>query len=477
MPTEPIYFGPAQESGAERLSGAMPVAINVVVDGRGVVRRRPCIAARTGIYSGVVNAEGVRGLHVTEGGRVYAVGGSTVYRLAAANAQTLGGVEADLVGDLRPTFAETEALLVIAAGNRIQKIDLATGQSSRLGGDPPYSSHVVANSLALLGNDLVVDRSKIRYSDISQGTLDYSGHESWTFGGVGLSGFFTAEARPDPVVAIGENTNEVFVWGTSNVQVFAPDQGSWAPVGTREYGCSAPYSIIKSDQDFAWLDHRRRFVISDGRTHKVLSEEIQPSLDDMADVSDCYGYRVRTGPVDALVWTFPTDGRTFAYQQGGGWAQWQGGFTAGPPGPFTVLSHHHDRLTNANLVGTTDGKVGELVMGRSSDFTEQVAASVTTGYLDRKTSARKWCQCVRLTLRRGTSSSSSDTVGLLSYSDAPGSWSAPMPVSFGVSGDTTTEVEFRSLGVYRRRAWRFEFSGSVDLSLVRVAEEFTVLSQ
>lgn len=472
---KPIYFGPAQESGSDPLSGAAPVSINTVIDGRGVVRRRPGLVAPSSRYAGVVDAGGLRGLYESEGGVLYALGDSgATYRIGPAAAVT--NVGSPVYGSARPTFAETEALLVIAAGGDLQKIDLATHESSRLGGTPPEgSTHVVANALRLLANDGVTDRTKVRYSDISQGTLDYSGHESWTFGGVGVSGFFTAEARPDPVVALHENTNEVFAFGTTNLQVFAPDGASvYAPVGTKEYGCAAPYSIIKTDSDFAWLDHHRRIVMSDGRSHKVLSDKIQATLNALTTVSDCHGFRVVVGAIEVLGWTFPTDGRTFALQVGGGWSQWQGYGTSGPTS-FPAVCHHHARSDNAHLVGTSSGRVAELQMGATSDLGEPLVAYAETGYLDRETSMKKWCQAVRFTLRRGETSSSSAPVALLRYSDREGQWSAPMPIHLGVSGDTESDVELRSLGVYRRRAWRFEFSGDVDLALIRAEEDFTVL--
>jgi len=36
-------------------------------------------------------------------------------------------------------------------------------------------------------------------------------------------------------------------------------------------------------------------------------------------------------------------------------------------------------------------------------------------------------------------------------------------------------LEFPSLGVYRRREWRFEFTGLEDLTLTEASEEFEVL--
>jgi len=80
-------------------------------------------------------------------------------------------------------------------------------------------------------------------------------------------------------------------------------------------------------------------------------------------------------------------------------------------------------------------------------------------------------------MERGTVDSSTPPVGLLSYADEPDAWCAPIPVSFGASGDTSVSVVLDSLGVYRRRAWKFVFPVEVDIALVRVTEEFTVLEQ
>lgn len=482
---KPINFGNSQQSGVDALAGASPVAVNVVREKGGTVRRRPGLQTPTLVTSSLVDADGIVGMHVTVDGQVYAVGnnagGRKVYRVTSGGSVELSpSGTSKLLGTGRPVFAETEALLVIAGGGPMQKVVLGTTAISRLGGDPPNASHVTANSLRLEANDLTVDRSKIRYSDISAGTLDFSGHETWTLGGIGTAGFFSAEARPDPILALGENTNELFVVGSTNVQVFAPDPALvYAPVATREYGCTAPYSFFKVDQTFAWLDHRRRFVVTDGRTFEVISDDIQQTLDDIADPSDCYGYRVRMGPIDCLVWTFPSDGRTFCFQMGAGWSEWLGANIGGGNwNALPVLSHAHDPTTNTNFVGTTDGYVGELKMGVDNDLGTEIVSYVETGFLNRGTDRRKHCIGVRLTFERGQATGvTSEPVGFLSWADAPGKWSNPKAIRLGSDGDTSPVVSFRSLGVYRRRAWKFTFSAAIDLVLAGVEEEFEILEQ
>jgi hypothetical protein len=488
MPSKPITFQNVQESGQEQLSGSSRAVINVVVDAKGTVRRRPGIATYSGATTDVIDSAGIEGLHVTNGNKIYAIGGDvtgkgfgerSIYRVTGGGAVDLSvGTDTHLRGLTRPIFAETEALVVVSGGKEIQKILLDGDVSSRLGGDPPESSHITSNGLRLQSNDVSVDKTKVRYSDTAIGTSDYSGHETWTFGGVGDAGFFTAEARPDPISALAENTNELFVFGTTNVQVFSPDpQLVYSPISTREYGISAAYSVIKVDQSFAWLDHRRRFVVSDGREFQVISEAIGADLDAMSTVSDCYGFRVHADPVDCLVWMFPTDGRTYAYQQGGGWSQWHGQNLAGANWKaFPVTAHAHNPNDDTEVVGSADGKMGQLKMGETQDLGTTITAYAETGFFDRGTDSRKHCKAVRLVFQRGTTTSTTDEpVGFLRFADAPEEWSDPIAVGLGVSGDREPVVTLRSLGVYRRRAWRFEFSGTVDLVLSRVTEEYEVL--
>jgi hypothetical protein len=314
MPLAPLDFGPAQRSGSQELGGASPIAMNVVVDKTGAVRRRPGVQAYATAPASVVDASGVCLLHESSSGLLYAVGNDpgtkSVYSITGGVATDISATSGVLiVGARRPTVAETEAMVVFAGGSTPVRVEFATGITADLGGTPPMGSHVIANNSRLLLNDAITNLGRITYSAQAAGS-SIAGHETWS--GI-TSGFFSAEARPDPIVALHENTNEVYAWGTTSMQYFAPDASdTYAPVTTTENGCCAPYSIVKVDQAFAWLDHQRRFVLSDGRSLKAISEDIQQTLNDMTTVSDCYGYRVHLGPVESLVWTFPTDGRTFA---------------------------------------------------------------------------------------------------------------------------------------------------------------------
>lgn len=473
---QPINFGSSQKSGLDPLAGAGELSMNVYTDKVGVVRRRPGISALGDAPSTAVAAGGVSGLFSTGDNRLLVVGDGAERNIFEVSGGAVRQLAVPVGGTGRPQFAQTEMLVAIAGGSAPVKYLRVERDTSLLGGNPPKASHILGANLRLVANDVQLDRTKARFSDIAQGTLSYAGLETWDPTTPPTAGYFTAEARPDPVVGIGENTSEIFVWGSESLQIFTPDPTFiFAPTTTIPYGLGAPYSVVKADQHFFWFDQYRRFIMSDGRSREDISEGIAKTLEQIDVVDDCFGYRVVTDNLDAVVWTFPTDGRTFAFQKGSGWAQWSGfnkNWTR-----FKVNAHCYRISDGLNVVGTTDGFLGKFDHSVSSDLGETINAYTVTGYEDRGTDMRKHCQVVRLALRRGTVSGSTAPVGFLGWRDRPGPWEAKIPVSFGASNDTEIVVELRSLGVYRRRQWMFEFSGTEELSLVRASEEFEVADQ
>jgi hypothetical protein len=485
MTSGPIPFTNLQESGFDELGGASPTAFNVVVDGKGVVSKRPGIQAATGVYSGVVDATGFDGAYVAQDGSVFAtVGGGAerpIYRLSTVAAAALGGglPPAGLRGSSRPVFAETEMLIVIAGGREMQKIEKAAFVSARLGGPPPIASHVISLSNRLLANDLQDDKTKVRYSDVALGTTTYAGHEVWSLGGVGTSGYFTAEVRPDEVVALADNTGEAWVFGQTTLQTFTADpETKFSPVSSIELGCGAPYSIVKDDDSFHWVDQKRRIVKSAGRGYEVESTSIQRTLDGMETTADAYGFQVADGFLDAMCWKFPTDGRTFVYQNGIGWGQWSGwSNTTNNWTPLIVGAVAISPIDGTTLVATTTGRVGQFSLDATTDFGDPIVARITTGYLNRDTSDWKQNKWVKLALRRGDSGETPGPQGFLKWRDRPGEWTGQIPVDFGSSGDREIVLTYNALGVYQYRQWQFEFSGAGQVSLVSATEEFEVLPQ
>lgn len=533
MPSEPttdvIPFGPSLETSGEEIGGAAPEAYNVIVDSRGVIRKRPGLAAYTGVApSTAVDANGVLGLYLTEervahtsgsavvsgthAGVLYAVGatvnaaggghnaGRNVYRIAGGAATLVGqGVanEDRLATDAlattrspRPIFAETEALLVIAGGAEIGKVDIRPEtysapnfttnadyqEMSFLGGCPPLASHVLGNSSRILANDTQLDQTKVRFSYLSQGIVDFSGHETWT-PSPGSAGFFTAEARPDSVVAIYENTNDIFVFGKTTLQLFAPDTAvTFAPTITKEVGCLAPYSPVKFDDKYVWLDHLTRIIMSDGREWQDVGAPVQKTLDALTAPDECYGYRFTDSFADCLVFRFETDSETLVLQPGIGWGRWaQYNATSGSFTMFPVLSHLLRQDGGLNVVGLSDGTIRTLSLDNTTDLGSPIVAHMSTGFIDRKSDNLKQTLAVHLVLKR-TATLSEGVVCYLEWRDDLSDEWMSIPIELGVEdGNMTPVIPLYSLGVYRRRQWRFRFADDAALSFVRATERFVTL--
>lgn len=528
---EPIPFGPSLETSSEEISGGSPEAYNVIVDARGALRKRPGLAAYTGVAPATaVDAAGVLGLYLTEQrvahttgtptvsgahpGVLYAVGatvnssggghnaGRNVYRIVGGTA-TLVGTGAANEDRLatpaaiattrfpRPTFAETEALLVIAGGAEMGKIDIRPEtfsapnftnpnvdyhEMSFLGGCPPLASHVFTNSSRICANDTQLDQTKVRYSDITQGIVDYTPHESWD-PSPGAAGFFTAEARADSIIACYENTNDIFLFGRTSLQLFAPGGSTtFSPSVTREVGTLAPYAPVKVDDKFYWLDHQTRFIASDGREWKDVGGPIQATLDALTTPSDCYGYRFSESFADCVAFRFEADAQTLVLQPNIGWCKWAL-YTAASDSfsQFPVLSHHRRQDGGLNVVGLSDGTICTLSLDNETDLGAAIVAYVSTGFEDRKTDNLKQSLSVQLTFKR-TQALSDGVVCYLDYRDDLSSEWTTLDIDLGVGdGNLTPTIPIYTLGIYRRRQWRFRFPSASGLHLVRATERFIAL--
>lgn len=475
MPAGPLYFGNDQRSGDHQLAGASPLAINVVADAMGAVRRRPGIAVWSGFPEVKPSTSAVIGLYDFEDELYVVYADRRIFKIAAGVATDLstGGGPSYLAGLGRPVFAETAFRLVIAGGLAPEKVDSGEVVAERLGGSPPPSSHIIAVSSRLVSND-ITDAStedRFRWSDTGS-----AGNEVWDALNVQ-----TAEARPDGIVAVHAGTNQIYVFGARTLQVFSaavevtpPAAGSFPTLFTLQRGCIAAFSVIRSDEDFAWLTDKRTFVLATGQGGITpLSDPIARTLDLMTTVDDAIGFRWNADQFDCLCWLFPTDGRAFVIQQGGGWAQWHAwtegqGHTALP-----ITAHHYWPEENVHLVGLDDGTIAQLDPDAPDDLGETIKAEVLTGFINRDTDAVKHCQAARFTFRRGHGTSPDPQV-LLSWRDDLGAFCAPIRMTLGVTGNYTFTIEKRSLGTYRSRQWKLEFTEAVDFVLARAEEIFTL---
>lgn len=480
-----IPFVPDQQSGVEELAGGSPVAMNITIDSKGAITLRPGMADYAqGPKNQTASSNPILWLYAASDGNLYAVqqvgADWNLMLVKSTGMQSLSERDGSKLFHVaqQPIVAETEDRLVFTSGDRPSEMLFSVGYPQLMGlagqpdaAAPPNGTHVVANNARVLLNDTTNTKELIQFSDLSgQSTGGYDVFNGYN---QSASGFFQGIPNAEPVLALVEKSQQIFCMGRTKTQVWSPDANTiYAIEAAREIGCAAPYSVVGTDDSVVWLDHRRRFTMSDGKTLSPISDpQIQQTLNDMATVSDCYGFRFVEGNTDALVWTFPTDGRTFVYQKSAGWSQWSS-FNGSQWGKFAVRSHTLRPDDDTNVVGLADGRIAKLSTNSGDDFGTAINAYIITGFQDRDTDSLKHCRTVFLAIRRGQTGST-EPCGRLSWRDDLGDFGPGMPVSFGATDDTNAVVVLRGLGTYRRRQWKFEFMTHVAVASVR--EEYEVL--
>lgn len=460
-----IPFGGGSESGLERLGGAVPPAVNILTDATGWFRRWPGMSTWSDFPTTIPNASKVIGMttweasglevlvYVTEDRQIW-------YRNAPGyvTALSTATVTTRLDGTLRPTFAKTKTRLVIAGGGALQEWD-GGPVTSRLGGPPPNASHVAAISQRLVV-PVAGTSGQFQWTDAGE-----TNHETWPALNVAET-----EARPDPLVALHENSNELWAFGTKTFQTFAPDANViWAPQTTRQVGCLAAQSIIPiPDQAaFAWLDHDGGVIITDGRSvERPAVPAVDKTIKQIATVSDCWGFRAPLHGHDLLGWVFPTDGRAFVYDRT--YQRWLEvrSYASGEWQPWVAASYYYWEAKKLHLIGLASGQIVKLDMDAVTEVDGKVVKGETvSGFLDHGIKSQKQDIVMRVPLKRGVGAAGTTDppVVELSYRDGTGGFNGPTRVSLGGAGDYSPIVEKRILGrPYHMREWKAELTATVE---------------
>lgn len=457
------------------------LAINFLVDSSGLVRLRPAIVST----ELAVTAQGTPiGMYVWRSvfdRREYLVYVTRDRKIWAADLVTLvttalsdATVATQLDGSAtQVVFAEDSQRLVMAGGGQLQ-IWTGTGLTSRIAGttvgvnEPPLSAtHVVSLTNYLIANEIALpgQMNQIFWSGLGDGN-----HLTWS-----PLNFNTADADPDPIIAIGANLREVFAFGTRTVQSFGPGADPNLPFAASSslaLGCGAAYSVIRRDDDFALLDASRRFVVTDARAYEEIGHDVSQIVRAYTTVTDCFGFRLRVAYWDLLVWVFPTEGKALAYDQAlKRWFQWRGWNGADDYAAIRIGCYAPWHAGNLHIVGDPQAaNIWTLDPTTASDQGPALplVAERVPDRTDWGTPGRKRCTKVRAYCKRGTS----DDPGLLDVAkrDDDGPWGGSQLLSLGASGDQASFVDWYPGGIYRRRQYRVRCSSGVDIAIYRFVE-------
>lgn len=475
MPVAALEISTGEFPGVEELGGAPPLMGNLLTEMiTKSVRSRPGVSTWADFPAVVPNASPVIGMYpwganflvyVTKDRKVWAwTSAGSVLALSDTTSAT------QLAGSLRPVFSECKALstprVVITGGGAPLKWTGA-GLCAVLGGSPPAASHVAAIADRLVVNNYDLS-GQFTFTDAASGSTPDPFESTWV-------NILEAEAKPDPLVAVADNTRELFAFGTRTLQCYVPDAATkFAVARTLNVGCGAAYSIVPIDDGFGWLDDHRRFVQSNARGMQAISSPaVDRVLSQIGTTSDCWGFRARIDAFDMWTWMFPTDRRGFCYEANTkSWSEWRSYLNGDWTAPY-IQSYAYWPERNLHLVGLSDGTIGQLDMTVAAEGSQVMKSDLLLGFEDHGTTFRKQCYAVQFSMRRGmTAANATEPSVELSWRDDLGGFEQPMRQGLGLAGDYETVLSFRSLGVYRTRQWRITASDTHPLIIGKVMEHF-----
>jgi hypothetical protein len=275
---------------------------------------RPGLVSAYGVGSGPIR--GVTMAPPVYGGGLFVVSGTTAYNLATgASCGTIPGT--DLV-----RWASSRRQMVLVASGTAYLFDGANFNPISNGILPPVSD------VAYLSG---------RFVYVCQGTdtffyseIDDAANET------GLD-FATAEASPDPNVAIGVLDEQLLFFGTQSVEFWATSSDATAPfqpvVGRGfQRGCAARGSVAFADNSLFWLGDNRVVYRADASSPtRISSSSIEDKLRQCANIAGVTGWAATFEGHEMYVMNVPGVGsyaydcsRLNAKEAGRGeWAEWQ----------------------------------------------------------------------------------------------------------------------------------------------------------
>lgn len=472
---QPVDISAGQVSGVDSLAAAPSQVINWEIDEAGINRPRPGLATYTTTGLGTSPVIGLERwknyvILVTQDRNIWVI--SDANPTVASPAST-SSTATQLEGTTRPVFVLGELYVYVTGGGRIQRWKPSIIFSEVISASP-NCTHICTLGQRLVANidDDVTETGTFVWSDIGEGAWG-----TWP-----AANTSTADARPDPIAGLAENSSEMVIFGSETTQTYGIGSDPTFPfeqVSTVNVGLAAPYAFVRTDDTYAFLDNRRRFVIGDGRSAEPISDAIQRDLRGLTTISDAWMFREERGQQSLLVSRFPTERRTFVYDlKAKKWIERD--YYATPfHVDYPVGAHVYWPAQNYHIFGSSLTTAGLLRLDETSrqDIGGPLVCERTTGWQDFGTGNRKRSSRVRLVMRRGTAAQGATPGALeLRVQNDDGPWSTWKPISVGAP-DQYQQVQdvFALNGIFRRRRYGIRFSSSDETSLVSVQDDVTDL--
>lgn len=257
-----------------------------------------------------IGASPVRGMHtVSVTDYLYAVQFDQLYQIdAAANVTALGtlGTSAG-----RVNMADDGRRVLMVDGLGGYYYDVGTGTFSTIA-DPDFPNG--ARTCAFLAGRMIVEdpsaSGQFRWSDLYATT--------WP-----SLNFATAEANPDPLVAVYVLNGNLILMGETTIEFWgvtgdAAQPFSWIPSATAQWGLAARQSIARLGETAAFLARNQQgqvqvCMLQGYQVVPISIPELDYTINNFSATENATAYSYMLGGHPMYVLSFPSAGRSFLY--------------------------------------------------------------------------------------------------------------------------------------------------------------------
>jgi hypothetical protein len=185
--------------------------------------------------------------------------------------------------------------------------------------------------------------------------------------------FYSAEARPDPLVTLLVDHREIWLFGSQSIEVWFSTGDALSPFARMqnvfiEQGIETPYAVEALDNVLFWLGGSIRgegpvWTVEGYSPKRVSTHALESAMAGMSTVGDCVFATARHGGHAWLVADYPSGEQTWAFDTATqAWAEWprllgDGSFSNYPSNTHCLAFGEHlwgDRTTGALFLWDPD---------------------------------------------------------------------------------------------------------------------------
>lgn len=402
---------------------------------------------------------------IVMGNSSYFVAGSTVYRVNAGfNATSIGTIGTGS-GSIGLAQNGTRVLIVDGVGGYL----VAPGSVTTIA-DPEFPNGVT-QCTSIDGYFIVTglaDSEQFFINETPRNANRWSGLD-----------FASAEGSPDYTIACVACQRELWLFGSSSVEVWVNTGNADFPFERSsnvftEQGCAAAETVVQMDNTVFWLGSGRYgsgivYKAQGYNPVRISNHAMETTFAGYGDISDAKAFSYQANGHSFYVLTFPTADHTWVYDLATQeWHEWLW------RNPSTNTLHQHRAsccvfFNDTNLVGDREnGKLYALDYDTYTDGTDPILRQRTTQTMAQE-GKRMFFGTLQVDMETGvglTTGQGSAPLLMLRYSNDGGhTWSNEKTASIGAVGEYGARARFGPSGSGRNRVWEITMTDPVKFAV------------